>query len=180
MCNQWSDTIELLQTGHLRHTKEQLEYNRIDKEYEFVKKRAVVNFIENSKLNADAHFHQRCVSMLNQVQYYEEANLKNNMKKIVDDSVANVFNKINSPEHKEDIKRGAFESALAGIRSGVMTYEGDRVLPMIQAEIAERLVKFQGLTPAEESALLALSDAQKKLVTDNDRKLKNEFLGAAP
>lgn len=154
MCNQWSDNVEMYQTAFLRHTKEQLEYNRIDREYEFVKKRAVVNFVQNSKLNADAHFHSRCVSMLNQIQYFEQSNLKNTMKGIVDDSTAAVFAKIEEPDHKEEIKRGAFEAALNGIRSGVMTYEGDKVLPMIQAEIDSRLTAYKGLSAAEESALL--------------------------
>jgi hypothetical protein len=39
-----------------------------------------------------------------------------------------------------------------------MTYEGDQILPMIQGEIASRLTKFQGLSKAEQSALLALSN----------------------
>jgi hypothetical protein len=33
-------------------------------------------------------------------------------------------------------------SALDGIRNGVMTYKGDKLLPMIEAEVAERLKKF--------------------------------------
>jgi hypothetical protein len=49
----------------LRHTKEQLEYNRIDTEYQFVKKRSLINFLTNSKMNAEASFHTRTVSMLN-------------------------------------------------------------------------------------------------------------------
>jgi hypothetical protein len=67
LANQWADSVELIQNAHLRHSKEQLEYNRIDAEYEFVKKRAVVNFVQNSKLNADAHFHKRSLAMLNSV-----------------------------------------------------------------------------------------------------------------
>jgi len=63
----WSDEVEAVLVRHLVHTKEQLEYNRIDKEYEFVKKRALVNFLTNSKLKADLHFHQRSVSMLNSI-----------------------------------------------------------------------------------------------------------------
>ena len=43
----------------MRHTKEQLEYNRIDGEYEAVKKRALQNFLTNSKLDAEVNFHQR-------------------------------------------------------------------------------------------------------------------------
>jgi hypothetical protein len=45
----------------LRFTKEQLEYDRIDKEYEYVKKRALTN----TKLNAEASFHNRALAMLN-------------------------------------------------------------------------------------------------------------------
>lgn len=102
------------------------------------------------------------------------------MKDIVDGSVQKVFAYASDPAHGAEIKRASFEAALHGIRTGVMTYEGDRILPMIQEEIAERLTKFQGLSKEEESAMLALSADQKKIVVDNDRKLKNEFLGAAP
>jgi len=65
MANQWADNVEMIQNQHLRHTKEQLEYNRIDSEYEFVKKRSLVNFLTNSKLTSEAHFHHRTISMLN-------------------------------------------------------------------------------------------------------------------
>lgn len=51
---------------------------------------------------------------------------------------------------------------------------------MIQGEIESRLGQFQGLSKEEESKLLALTADQKKIVVENDRKLKNEFLGAAP
>lgn len=61
-----------------------------------------------------------------------------------------------------------------------MTYKGDAVLPLIQAEMTDKLEKFNGLSAAEESALLSLTPQQRQLVADNDRKLKNEFLGAAP
>jgi hypothetical protein len=118
--------------------------------------------------------------MLNQVQNFESNNLKNQMRGIVDDSVKTVFERVNDPAHQESIRRSSFEAALNGIRSGLMTYEGDQILPMIQGEIASRLTKFQGLSKAEESALLALSNDQKQIVIDNDKKLKNEFLGAAP
>jgi len=103
LANSWADQVELLQNSALRHTKEQLEYNRIDSEYEFIKKRAVVNFIHYSKLNADANFHKRCLSMLNQVSYFEEQNLKNRMRGIVDSSVNTVFDYVNDPAHEAEI-----------------------------------------------------------------------------
>ena len=76
LAHQWSDSCELVQGQHLRYTKEQMEYNRIDKEYEFVKKRALINFLTNSKLFAEANFHYRAVAMLNSVESFEQANLK--------------------------------------------------------------------------------------------------------
>jgi hypothetical protein len=57
MANGWADCVELVQNQHLRHAKQQMEYNRIDKEYEYVKKRSLVNFLTNQKINAEAHFH---------------------------------------------------------------------------------------------------------------------------
>lgn len=61
-----------------------------------------------------------------------------------------------------------------------MRYEGDSLLPMIQEEMQQRLTRFQGLSAEEESALLSLNADQRQIVSDNDRKAKNEFLGQAP
>lgn len=43
-----------------------------------------------------------------------------------------------------------------------------------------RLAKFEGLSAKEESELLALTPAQKKLIAENDAKMKREFLTAPP
>jgi hypothetical protein len=180
LSNMWADTVEMSQNTHLRHTKEQLEYARIDKEYEFVKKRALINFLTNSKMDAEAHFHARAVSMLNQIQNFENANLKANMKEIAVGSVEKVFAEIETPAKRADIKRASFLSALDGIRTGTMTYSQDLILPMIQEEMEARLAKFNGLSAAEEGKLLSLSTVQKGIVAENDKKMKNEFLAAAP
>ena len=91
MANQWADNVEMIQNQHLTHTKEQLEYNRIDKEFEYVKKRALVNFLTNSKLNAEANFHHRTLAMLNQVQNFEQNNLKTEMRQIAIGSMDKVL-----------------------------------------------------------------------------------------
>jgi len=70
------------------------------------------------------------------------------MKSIVDESVKSVFSKVDDATMGAEIRRSSFESALKGIRSGVMTYEGDQILPMIQGEISSRLTRFDGLTKA--------------------------------
>lgn len=180
MANQWADSVEMAQSRHLRHTKEQLEYQRIDKEYQFVKKRALINFLTNSKLNAEANFHTRTLSMLNQIQNFEQNNLKQEMRSVVQGSIDKVFGYVEDPSHSDEIRRASFESALSGIRSGEMTYSNDIILPMIESEVRDRLQRFQGMSAQEEASLLSLSEEQKRIVGDNDRKLKQEFLGAAP
>jgi len=180
LCNQWADHIEMTQNQHLRHTKEQLEYNRIDKEYEFVKKRALSNFLTSAKLNAEANFHQRTISMLNQIQNFEVSNLKQNMREIAQGSVDKVLSMVDDSKHSAEIKRASFEAALEGIRNGVMTYQKDKLLPLIQEEMKERLAKFKGLSVEEEQKLLALTTEQRKIIAENDRKMKNEFLTQAP
>ena len=180
LANQWADSVEMSQNQHLRHTKEQLEYTRLDREYDFVKKRALVNFLTASKLQSEAHYHTRVVSMLDQIESYEQANLKSQLREIAVGSVDKVFGLMDDPTHRASIERSAFESALDGIRDGVMSYKGDAVLPLIEAEMKEKLERFSGLSAADESALLSLTAQQRHLVAENDRKLKNEFLGAAP
>jgi len=180
ICNGWSDIVEMTQQDHLRHTKEQIEYRRIDSEYEYVKKRALTNFLTNSKLNAEVNFHNRSIAMLNQIQNFENSNLRSEMRNIIVGSLDKVMNYVQDPAHSAEIKRASFESALDGIRSGEMTYKGDSILPMIESEIRERLQRFEGMTKEEEAALLSITPEQRRSLQDNDRKLKNEFLGAAP
>lgn len=176
LANQWADKIEMKQTEHLRHTKEQLEYNRIDGEYEFVKKRALINFLTNSKLDAEANFHNRTVALLNSIQRCEQQNLKAQMREIAEGSVDKVVAMVENPEYSEGIKRQSFLSALDGIRTGSMTYKDDAILPAIEAEMASRLARFQGLSREEEIKILGLTDEQRKMLADQDRKMKNEFL----
>lgn len=53
----WADVCEEEQAIHLRHTKQQIEYLRIQSEYDFIKKRALINYLTNEKLNVESHFH---------------------------------------------------------------------------------------------------------------------------
>lgn len=44
----------------------------------------------------------------------------------------------------------------------------------------KRIAHFKGLSAEEESKLLSLSSDQRRFVSDQDRKTKIEYLGAAP
>jgi len=92
--------------------------------------------------------------MLNQIQNYEQSNLKNEMRNVVLGSVTKVLNQVDDPKFSVQIKRASFLSALDGIKSGKMTYKDDTILPMIEVEMQERLAKFKGMTKEEESKLL--------------------------
>jgi hypothetical protein len=61
-----------------------------------------------------------------------------------------------------------------------MTYQNDIILPMIESEVRNRLERFQGMSKEEEASLLSLSEEQKKIIGENDRKLKTEFLASPP
>jgi hypothetical protein len=67
-----------------------------------------MNFLTNSKLNAEASFHQRTIAMLTQIQNFENANLKNEMKSVVQGSFDKVLGFIENPEHSDKIKQASF------------------------------------------------------------------------
>ena len=82
LISQWNDIAEERCHKHLEYTKEQLEYNRIHNEYRFIKKRALLNYLTNSRLNLEKHFHDRAVAMLNNVQNFETQNLSTQLKDV--------------------------------------------------------------------------------------------------
>lgn len=57
-----------------------------------------------------------------------------------------------------------------------MTYEGDPLLPMLQAEVANRTAAYANLSADEEGKLMSLTDDHKRIIAGNDRKSKQEFL----
>jgi len=71
LVSQWADTTEEAQMQWLVPSKEQIEYVRINSEYDFVKKRALVNFLTTSRVNVEDHFHNRAQNMLNSIERYE-------------------------------------------------------------------------------------------------------------
>ena len=180
LASTWADVCEEEQLRHLRHTKEQMEYVRINSEYDYVKKRALINFLTNEKLNLEQHFHGRVNNMLKMIQNYENQNLRNHLREIAIGSFEKVQQAIRDPATKEQIQRASFQSALQGIASGLMKYESDPLLPLLQSEMQSRIAHFKGLSAAEESKLLSLTPEQRRIIADQDRKAKVDYLGTAP
>ena len=119
-------------------SKEQIEYVRINNEYDFVKKRALVNFLTNSRLNLETHVQGRAQNMLNSIERYEQANLKGLIGDISSQSFAKIEEKLADPTERAMIQDQFFQSALAGLRKGIMEYENDPLLPILQKEIQNR------------------------------------------
>ena len=180
LCSTWADVTEEEQLRHLRHTKEQMEYVRLNSEYDYVKKRALINYLTNEKLNLEQHFHGRVNNMLKMIQNYESQNLRNHLREIAVGSFEKVQQAIKDPATKEQVQKAAFQSALQGISSGLMKYENDPLLPLLQSEMQSRIAHLKGLSAAEESKLLSLTAEQRRFVADQDRKAKIEYLGAVP
>lgn len=161
---------------HLQHTKEQMEYMRINNEYEFVKKRSLVNFLTNQRVDLENHFHARAANMLTSIERYEQANLKNLLNGIGSGALKKLKDTLAHPEDSKAIKEAAFQSALQGIRDGSMHYKGDPLMPILSGEIESRVNAYKSLSAQEETDLLALNADQKKIIADGDKREKLAFL----
>ena len=102
------------------------------------------------------------------------------MREIAIGSFEKVQSSISDPATKDSIQKQAFTAALGGIRSGLMKYDSDPLLPLLQSEMQQRIQHFKGLSAEEESNLLSLTPEQRRSVADNDRKSKIDYLGAIP
>jgi len=108
LCNQWADTVEEVQACHLIHTKEQMEYVRVNAEYEFVKKRALINFLSNSRDALESHVHSRASNMLKSIATFENNNLKSLLSGIGTGAVDKMEAALNDPAQKAAINEAAF------------------------------------------------------------------------
>ena len=84
------------------------------------------------------------------------------------------------PSSRQEIQDQFFQSALTGLRKGVMEYENDPLLPILQEEVQARSAAYSNLTAEEEQQLLMLTDAQKKAILEQDKSAKNTYLTASP
>lgn len=118
--------------------------------------------------------------MLNSIEMFEQ----NNLKKLLGEIGAGAQDKLQASladsATRAEIDEGMFQSALLGIRKGEMLYEQDPLLPLVESEIRTRTAAYAGLSPEEESKMLALNDDQKKIIASADKAQKTEFLRKAP
>jgi hypothetical protein len=178
LASQWNDTSEELSTQFYQNTKNQVDYMRIHNEYKFIKKRAMVNYLTNERLNLEKHFHDRTLGMLNNISAFEKQNLKNKLNSVTQAAFDATLKKVETDI--DQIREQAFKGALEGIRKGRMDFSSDPVLPIMAEELATRIAELRALTPEQESKLLSLSDEQKKGVIQSDRTVRDTYLSAVP
>jgi hypothetical protein len=98
LCQQWADSVVDVQHMSLRHTKEQIDYVRLNHEYDYIKKRALINFLTNSRLNLENHFHSRTTNMLSSIERYEQGNLKALVNGIGKSALDKVHSSLKDPQ----------------------------------------------------------------------------------
>lgn len=85
-----------------------MEYVRINGEYEYVKKRALVNFLTNSRDVLENHVHNRASNMLKSIETYENNNLKSLLSGIGKGAIDKIQAALADPEQKAAISEAAF------------------------------------------------------------------------
>lgn len=118
--------------------------------------------------------------MLGSIERYEQANLKSLVGEISTQSFAQIQKQLEDPTSRAAIQEQFFQSSLIGLRKGIMEYENDPLLPILQKEIESRTSAFVNISAAEEQKLLMLNDTQKKAILEQDKSTKNGFLAATP
>lgn len=179
LASQFNDCAEQYSIKFYQKSREQVEYWRIHNEYKYIKKRSLANFLTNERLNLEKHFHDRTVTMLNQIVSYEQMNLKNKMLSLAQDAFNATIERVES-DADGSIKEQSFQAALNGIRKGEMDFTGDPVLPILQEELSKRVQDLKNMTPEEESKLLSLTADQKRSLINMDKVAKESYLSTVP
>jgi hypothetical protein len=84
--------------------------------------------------------------MLRTIKTLEDANIKNKMRDIADQSLRALNSFVSDPAQQEHLHNESFRSALQGLSTGVMKYEIDPILPVFMKEFTAQTEELKGLT----------------------------------
>jgi hypothetical protein len=118
--------------------------------------------------------------MLRTIERLENNNIKNKISQVVEEAMKTVLNVVESAEGRKSLHDDSFRSALNGLKTGKMNYEGDTLLPMFVSEIRKRVQPLLNLTKEEENRMFALTSDQRKMVVENDHRSKISYLAKPP
>lgn len=160
---------DIMASDNIKTALEQLEYLQIHSGFKDVKKTLIENFLKNQDEDLQNHIKERTINLLSLAKQYEGQNQRTILNKITS-SVKEELNQIEKSPSKE-VLEGSFMAALKGIKEGKMSYEGDKVLPLVQSKIKEQLQKYKKMSPEQLSDLLTLSDEQINGLRQADQQL---------
>ncbi len=69
---------------------------RIHNEYQFVKKRALMNYLTNSRLTLEKSFHDRTLTMLSSISKFESSNMQTLLKDVTQKAFSDTMTQLES------------------------------------------------------------------------------------
>lgn len=178
--NKIVDGMEEQMGEHIAQHKEQLDYYLIHKEYQFVKKRILAQYLENERAALNQHYSARTVNLLNNIKVLENNNVKQEISKIAEETLTDVLATIKDSNKNQDILKASFESAISGLKSGIMDYKEDKVIPLFIEKLNQKTQRFQNITPEEEDKLFALTAKQKEYLASMDNRAAKDYAAKLP
>lgn len=176
----WFDSIEEISRKFLGKTKDQIDYYLIHKEYNFIKKRLLSSYLENERIVLSKHFNERSLTLLQTIKSFENNNLKSEIIKIAEEALNIVLNTVKEKEKNKEILKTSFESALIGLKNGKMEYSNDKIIPLFLSNLQIKTKNLISLTNEEENKLFSLSQKQKEILIELDRRNKLFYLEKSP
>lgn len=174
------DGLEERMSEHLAEHKDQMDYYLIHKEYHFVKKRILSQYLENERIALTQHYNNRTINLLNNIKALENNNVKQEINSIAEQSLASVLETVNNSSKNQDILKASFESALEGLKSGKMEYKNDKVIPLFIEELAARTKQIIELSPEEENKKFSLTAKQREYLANMDTRAAQDYAAKLP
>lgn len=151
---------------NMQEALNQMEYLELHKDFQAIKAESVNRFVQNEQINLKKHIQSRATNLLTTAQAMEQRNRQDQVNMILEKALAEVDKlQKNIPASVID---ASFQSALDGIKSGVMDYKNDVVLPLILEKIKVEVGKIRNLSAAEQKKLVTLSEAQLQQLRSMD------------
>ena len=175
----YHENLENKVRAMLNEAKSQMDFYRLNNEFQDVKAEAVNIFLANEYLNLRKHVSERTINILKQVKVFENANQQRLYQGLIDEASKEIDKKLEGKD-KEKIQKEMLVSAIDGLSKGYMDYAIDPVLPIVKQSIRNSVEKINKMSPEQQAKLISLSEEQLKSIRETDRAAKNEFLGHQP
>lgn len=174
----YKDTMRVKVRQQVEVAREQMDYYLLHQDFKKVKAESINRFLAHEQMNVQKNVSDRAQSLLQAAKQSEVGNQRGLVNKVINAALADLESKLES--EAQAINDAMFESALTGIKNRSMTYENDPVLPIVLKIVRAEVQKFNDLSEEEQLELVALTEAQIKILKDKDEAAKQEYLTNKP